>query len=485
MTTRFGAPLLAAACLLAALPSPSSAQAKPTRIYVSVVDADGKPATGLTVHDFAVREDNVAREVLSVAPASEPLSVALLIDDSQAANGQALLIRDGAKAFVKALAGKGDISIVTFGDRPTIVTGYTPDQPQLVKAIEHIFPRPGAGAYFMDAILDVCKGFEKTTPVRPVIAAIMIENDTEFSNAYYKQVLDRLYGSNASLNVVAVGQPAAPTTDALRNRNEVLSEGTQGTGGRRDQVLAQTAIPGAMRALADDLHARVRGHVRPARRAHPARKGAGHRHASGAHGAGAHQGPRQMIRRLVLAAVLASGGMAAVVLAQQFRLGVELVSLTVTVTDPDRPVRHRHEPERLRGVRGRRAAERHLLLEVAAADRARAPLDTSASMEERMAIAQEAADRVREAAAARPTTARSSTSTARYASFRRSPRRGRARERAIRGDHRQRVHVAVQCHLHLPQGTEEGAGRIDVGHPAPGDRAALGRRRHVEPGRLR
>ena len=41
------------------------------------------------------------------------------------------------------------------------------------------------------------------------------------------------------------------------------------------------------------------------------------------------------------------------------------------------------------------------------------------------------------------------------------------------------------AHLHRAEGSEEGQGGVDVGHPPPGDRPALGRRRHVEPAAVR
>src|SRR5687768_6916030 len=65
--------------------SMAGAQARPTDIYVSVVDSKGEPAAGLTADDFRVREDGTAREVLKAGAATGPLTVALLIDDSQAA----------------------------------------------------------------------------------------------------------------------------------------------------------------------------------------------------------------------------------------------------------------------------------------------------------------------------------------------------------------------------------------------------------------
>jgi Ca-activated chloride channel family protein len=250
MFRRSSALLFAAICLV---PAASFAQTKQVSVYASVLDADGKPVPGLTASDFKVREDNVAREVLSVAPATEPLSVALLLDNTQASTGATQMIREGAADFIKALAGKAEIAVITFGDRPTIVQDYTKDQKRLLDVVSRIFPQSGAGAYFDDAILDISRGFEKRNPARPVIAALLVEDPHEFSNRYYQQVLDELAKSGATLHVLALGQPSGSQTDELRNRNQVLALGTERTGGRREQLLAATAIPRAFTQLANEL----------------------------------------------------------------------------------------------------------------------------------------------------------------------------------------------------------------------------------------
>jgi Ca-activated chloride channel family protein len=250
MIGRLSALCLAIACLA---PASLSAQAKQVSVYASVLDSSGHPATGLGVSDFKVREDNVAREVLSVAPATERLSVALLLDNTQASSGATQMIREGAADFIKTLSGKAEIAVITFGDRPTILQDYTTDQKRLLDAVGRIFPQPGAGAYFDDAIMEISKGFEKRAPARPVIAALLVEDPHEFSTRFYQQVLDQLAKSGAALHVLAIGQPSGSQTDELRNRNQVLALGTERTGGRRDQLLASTAIPGALKQLADEL----------------------------------------------------------------------------------------------------------------------------------------------------------------------------------------------------------------------------------------
>jgi VWFA-related protein len=250
MTKRFIAAIALAASSLA--PVPAAAQAKPTDIYVSVVNGKGDPVTGLTAADFTVREDNVAREVLKAGPATEPLTVALLVDDSQALNQDVSMFRDGLRNFIRALSGKGEIALITFGERPVISVDYTTDTKKLEDAANRIFPRPGSGAYLMDAIVEVSRGLQKREAKRPVIVVLMLE-DVEFSTRYYQQVLDEIDKSRATLNVVALGQPEPNTQDEIRNRNMVVAEGTARTGGRRDQVLAATGIPGKMKQLAEEL----------------------------------------------------------------------------------------------------------------------------------------------------------------------------------------------------------------------------------------
>ena len=186
------------------VPAAALAQTKPTDVYVSVLDSKGDPATGLAAADFQVREDGVVREVLKAAQATEPLTVALLVDDSQALTPAVQMVREAVNAFITALSGKAEIAIITFGERPTIAQDYTSDQQKLHDTANRIFPRTGAGAYLMDTIIEVSKGLQKREAARPVIAVLMMEDGVEFSNRHYDQVLDPLAKGRAALHVVSL-----------------------------------------------------------------------------------------------------------------------------------------------------------------------------------------------------------------------------------------------------------------------------------------
>ena len=241
---------LAAVCLL---PGSLFAQAKPVDIYVSVVDGKGEPAKGLTDTDFRVREDGVLREVKKAGIATDQMTIALLVDDSQATQTAVQMIREALDKFLNALSGKAEIALITFGERPTIVVDYTTDFKKLLDGAHRIFPRPGGGAYLMDAIVDASKGLQKREARRPVIAVLAIDDEVEFSNRQYQQVIEDLDRGRGALHVITLGTPSSNQVDEMRNRNQVIAIGTERTGGRRDNVLALTGAGPRMKQLADEL----------------------------------------------------------------------------------------------------------------------------------------------------------------------------------------------------------------------------------------
>ncbi len=233
-------------------PRPSAAESRAARVYVSVLGPRSVPVTGLAAGDFTVREDGVAREVLRAEPATDPLQVVLLVDDSQAATDALQPLREGLTAFVDALKGRAEIGIVTVADRATSLVPSTTDTAALKKGITRIYARSGSGAYLLDGVMDVSRGFSRRKAERPVIVAVTMEG-VEFSNLQYQNVLEALATSGAALHVLAVGTPASSMADEMRNRNQVIAEGTERTGGRRDQILTPSGLAEALPRMATEL----------------------------------------------------------------------------------------------------------------------------------------------------------------------------------------------------------------------------------------
>ncbi len=247
----------ATAALLASLalsaPVLLSAQAQQRAVYASAVGQNGAPVANLGIPDFVVREDKVAREILTVAPASDPMQIVLLVDNSQAADPFVRDIRDGLTAFIAGIGAdptgaKHQVAVITIGERPTINTDYTTDLERATKGAQRIFAMPGSGAYLLDGIIETSKGITKRGSTRPVIVAVVTAG-VELSDRPFQSALEPLLASGAAFHVMVVGRPMTGGQDRMMT----LDLGTRDTGGRYDTVLASSGLAFRLKQLAEEL----------------------------------------------------------------------------------------------------------------------------------------------------------------------------------------------------------------------------------------
>jgi len=252
---------LAVVAVLLASPVPGSrlvAQAIERSMTVSIVDEAGAPVPDLGPTDFIIREDNAAREILKVGPATEPMQIALLVDTSRASRENIAHYRTALPPFVTTLinanatGAKNQVALLAFGERPTVITNYTSSLTELERGINRLWALDDSGAYLLDALYEVCQGFDKRETRRPVIVAITQEG-RELSYRHYDQVLGPLRESGAPFHALVLGTPTAGLDEEARSRNIVLDEGTRGTGGIREQLLTPMALAGKLKQLATVL----------------------------------------------------------------------------------------------------------------------------------------------------------------------------------------------------------------------------------------
>jgi VWFA-related protein len=233
----------------------AGAQSVERSMYVSVVDSSGQPVTGLDADDFRVREDGRAREVLRATPATTPIDLAMLIDNSQAATPIINDLRRALEPFVTGLAADGhQIALVGLADRPTVLVDYSSNAERLKTGIERIFAQDGSGTLLLDALVDVTRALQRRESDRRVIVAITTEG-TDFSNIGHERTLEVLRGGGAQLFALVVGTPTAAslTNEEARNRSIVLDRGTSATGGDLDQLLSGMTIAAALRRVDAEL----------------------------------------------------------------------------------------------------------------------------------------------------------------------------------------------------------------------------------------
>jgi hypothetical protein len=247
------------ASVLLSQPATLRSQALERSLYVSVVDSSGAPVPNLAPADFVVREDNVAREVLRVVPATDPMQVAILVDTSTAAGPEIPHIRRALPPFIDRLttpnsAGRrNEVALITLGGRPTIAADYSVDPEPIKKAVDRVWEESVRnGYYLLNGIIEVTQGFRRREATRPVIVAVVTEGP-ELSSRDPRQVLEPLADTGAALHVITLGTPSVGLDDDTRYRNTVVDEGPRMSGGTRTQLLAASALPARLLQLADVL----------------------------------------------------------------------------------------------------------------------------------------------------------------------------------------------------------------------------------------
>lgn len=230
-----------------------SGQAGPRErtLFVSAVDSKGEPVDGLGPGDFIVTEDGRRREVLRVSRATEPIDIALLVDNSAAASSALVPIRESLRGFVSAMAAENQVALIALAARPTIFVDYTSDPKRLQQGIGRLFPESSSGMTLLDALVEVSAGLQRREATRAVIVPV-ITDGVEFSNRYHRDVIAAMNRAGVSLHAVTVGMFPI-TSDVERERAFTLDEGTRRTGGQRVALLHELGLEQALQKLAREL----------------------------------------------------------------------------------------------------------------------------------------------------------------------------------------------------------------------------------------
>jgi VWFA-related protein len=240
--------------IVASVPS-AHAQAVERSLFVSVLDQGGAPVPGLGPDAFVVREDGRAAEVLRVSRATEPIDIAILVDNSQAATPHISDLRTAIQSFAERMTKAGHhVAIVGLADRPTILSDYTTDAAQARKGINRLFAQPGSGTTLLDAINDISRGLQKRDAERRAMIVITTEG-TDFSTPNHDRAIDSIRASGGSFNALVITRPGGAdlNTDEARSRGIVLDQGPRASGGRYTQLLSSMALKGELDQVATDL----------------------------------------------------------------------------------------------------------------------------------------------------------------------------------------------------------------------------------------
>jgi VWFA-related protein len=247
--------LLAVSSLALVISQAADRPVEQRSLTVSVTDAKGVPIPGLTREEVAVLENGVARPVTQLERDERPLTLALLVDTSEAAKSHyRLQILDPLLAFLGKLPEGSRFAVWTTGDRPTKLVDYTNDVPSTANALKRVAPQ--GGNTLLDAIVEASEDLKKKEGARSVVLAVT-NLGPEFSSYDRYQVVDRARG-NADLFYAVQYDEAEHDVDTRQRYGYVLSELARGSGGLDESTVSAMGVAGVLQRISAEIRGQYR-----------------------------------------------------------------------------------------------------------------------------------------------------------------------------------------------------------------------------------
>ncbi len=244
-----------AAALLAAQTSAASAPAEVRSLVVSITDDKGSPVRDLQKEEVAVVENGVAREPVRVEADGRPLTVALLVDTSQATGSSFRLnVAPAVGSFLGRLPSGTRYALWTTGDRPTKLVDFTDDPAEATRALGRVAPQ--GGSTMLDALVEASKDLKKLEGARTAVVAVSALGP-EFSGRDRHRVVDEAKTSGAVFYAVEFEDGPASFEDR-QAYDFALSNLTKDTGGLLETTLSSMGLQVALGKVATDLAAQYR-----------------------------------------------------------------------------------------------------------------------------------------------------------------------------------------------------------------------------------
>jgi Ca-activated chloride channel family protein len=252
------------------------------RVFVTVMDRDGRLVTTLARNEFEVRDEGKPQPITLFDNTPQPIRLVVMMDVSGSMTGNLQLLRAASGQLFNRLSPEDVARVGTFGRDVTVSETFTRD----VRALHEALPEaiePDAPTPLWRGIDTAIDAFEKTAEPRPVVLVLSDGKDsgpTSFRQRYVSQmeVIERARREGVMIYAVGMrsrsGQPRMPglgpqglqamLTEDLPDAG--LARVAEETGGGYTEIRFGQDLGAAFARVADELHSQyLLGYALPKR----------------------------------------------------------------------------------------------------------------------------------------------------------------------------------------------------------------------------
>lgn len=246
-------------CGLAAAQAPVPAATRSRTVFVTVTDRSGLPVEDLGAADFVIKEGGKTVDVVQAAIATDPIQIALIVDD----NGTGLF-RAPLGRFIQRMEGRAVMALSSVTGQTMKLVDYTPDVDALLRGVATLNARPGNpdGGQLLEGISEAAIELRRREATRAAIIALTVGGE-EHSTVSSDHVLNQLRQSGAMLQVFSVSSSALRSTinqtkpSGLLQENmhlgRVLGDGPKQSGGRHESIVPSAGSLMGLQNFASEL----------------------------------------------------------------------------------------------------------------------------------------------------------------------------------------------------------------------------------------
>jgi len=221
-------------------------------VTATVLDAEGRLATGLPREAFEGYEDGEPQTITQFTNERVPVGLGVLLDMSDSMYGQRIVdARAAVERFLFDLLQKEDeFFVLAFNHYPHILTRWTSTPEDIRVALADIKPSGGTAIY--DAVVGALPMIGRRTRERAALVVISDGADTA-SDITVSEVRTSLLRSEAFVYAIAIDSPKRQAINTRVNA-AALGEITNQSGGRTEVVQDMDGLRAATARIAEELN---------------------------------------------------------------------------------------------------------------------------------------------------------------------------------------------------------------------------------------
>jgi Ca-activated chloride channel family protein len=214
-------------------------------VYATVTDRDGRLVPNLAEADFEVLDNGRRQTIAAFARGTQPITIAIMIDESPSVFDVLGRIRSGVDAFARHLVPGDRATVGAFSHLVRIDPLLTADPAELVRRLEAGRPRFPAGTALWDGLAAAGAALEREGGRRVIL--VLTDADDNCSEADPDDVRRQVERDGTMVYAIGVrGESGLPARE--------LRDLTRDSGGYYFELRPRDALEPAFARVADELH---------------------------------------------------------------------------------------------------------------------------------------------------------------------------------------------------------------------------------------